>query len=453
LESFSQTGLSTSTALANRTLPQSVGSLFLKADNSLSRLAPLATRTVGNHVYGLFYRDGSATGCALTHRSLQLKLFELGSPFAMAEGLRLPRGGTVGTNSTRTVYSDLRGGIVTTTELSAGVVRVKAYDVRDGRNPKFMSESASLTGIIGNPFGSPSHISGLSARESNVVYTVLATGGASPTRSIAALDVAFPDVAIRTINAGSAMTVSSTTSPENVTNMVARNGVLFMSLADFINDPKNRNYFASTAVDTPSALASWTRVADATATSGMAAASLVVDGTVAYVAATDRISGAFNGNLCVVNIATPTAPAHTRCVDAQTPANVNVRRQFSLGAIPGFLVAGNDEALHLFDIRSGPPTTTVSAVREIDPPGGVSQNMTTAGSFIYTTLGNSSQLPLGLLLGIEASPDTTGVPPFVTVGSLNDADPDVPSQPFVSGDAFVIPMGEADFSAFIVQLY
>ncbi len=117
------------------------------------------------------------------------------------------------------------------------------------------------------------------------------------------------------------------------------------------------------------------------------------------------------------------------------------------------MVAGNDEALHLFDIRSGAPATTISAVREIRPPGGVSQNMTTVGPFIYTTLGNSSQLPLGLLLGIEASPDTTGVPAFLSVGSLNDADPDVPSQPFAAGDAFVIPMGEADFAAFLVQLY
>lgn len=449
LEAFDQRGLSLSVPLADRTLPTPLGSIFLRPDNSLSNLQPRSAVTINNHVVALFHRNGGQTGCAGTHRSLQLKMFELGSPSAMAEGARIPRGGTLTTS--RTTFVDLRGGVLVTTEAGGGTVRVKGYDVRDPEQPTFLSESSALTGLNNSIFFGTNGVSGVTAREGALLFTFLASN--ATTRRIAAVDVAFPDVGMRVVNTGSAMTTTATTdAQENATDMVVRNGVLITSIGDRINFPSNRNYLATVAVDTPSALPDWVRVQDATASTGMCGAGLYVDGDVAYVGATDKPAGSFNGNLCVADLGNPAAPTHVTCVDARAPGGANVQRVNSLDGVAGFLSLGAS-AIELYDIRTGPPVAAISATRAITPPGGSSQNMHAAGPFLYTTLGGSSALPLGMLLGIDTSPDQAGVPLFTVAGSLNDADPGNLAQPRAAGDVLVLPMQEADFAVFLVQLF
>jgi hypothetical protein len=203
-------------------------------------------------------------------------------------------------------------------------------------------------------------------------------------------------------------------------------------------------------VDNPVTPPDWVRVQEPAASAGMASAGLYYDGKFVYTAATDSGSG----KLCSADLTNETAPVNVRCVAAQSAIGGGTGRMFAADGVPGFLAAGGDAGLLLYDVRSGPPSAAINATRSVTPASGVAQNMLAAGPFLYSTLGNSSALPLGEAIGLDGSPDVGGLPLFSLVGSLSDADSGSgPNRSMASGDNLVITQGDQTTTAFIIQLF
>lgn len=446
VEAFDQSGLSTSIPQAQRTMPTSLGSTILRAENEISQFTLVNAKVVGSQLPALFHFNGaSSSGCASTRRELRLKLFELGSGRAVVEGVRIPRGGA--TMST-TRFTDLRGGVLVTTENSGSTTRVKAYDVRDPAASRLIAESAAFDGGGGLPSGRGiNDISGIAARQG--AYVFVAHADPSPrSRRVGIVDVAFPQTGIRTVTVGTDNPFNATT-PENVLGMQIVDDVVVMATGDSFNDPVNPNVLAVIPADTPSVLPAWTQV---DAGIPMAGVGLMVEGAAAFVAATS--TGIQVGRLCRVDVSTLAAPGTPVCVPTRTPSSLVSKRAFTAGRLPGHFVIGSDEGIVIFAIRGFVPSssTPVDAVAQLEGIG-VPLTIASSGPALFTTFGNSSALPLGALVAADASPASNGVFRLSLVGSLNDADSGQPTTMSIQGNVLALPSEEAAFAAQLIELF
>lgn len=430
VEAFDQSGLTTSLALGQRTMPTSLGSTILRAENAISQFTMVNAKVVGSQLPALFHFSGSGNvGCPNTRRELRLKLFELGSGRAMAEGIRIPRAGA-SMNTTR--FTDLRGGVLVTTENNSSTTRIKAYDVRDLSATRLLAESVAFDGDGDSASGGgPNDISGLSARSGSYVFTSHADN--SPrSRRIGVVDVAFPQSGIRTVTVGTDNPFNAT-NPENVLAIQVVSDVVVMATGDSFNNTVNSKILAVVAADTPSSLPPWTQVDAGT---GMAGTSLFMEGGRALLGAT---ATGLAGRLCEVNISSLTVPSFIRCIEARSTTGAAIGRAFTGGAIPGHIILGAGAGFMLYDVRGGLPVGVLNATRQQAIGLAAPIAIKTSGSQLFGAIGNSSTLPLGALLAFDLSRDLADAATFSIVGSSNDADAADVSNLTVSGNRVLVP--------------